>query len=275
MRGLVEGKVAVITGAGSGVGRAAALLFARHGAKLALADIDAANAEETAAMVRAEGGEAIAQACDVGDEAQMTAVVAAAVAAYGRLDIFYNNAGITVRPRPGQGVRRFVDTEQADIDAVYGVNVNGVINGCKAAIRQFESQISQAGGPDEAGVGGVIVNTASVAGLIGYGGAVYGSSKGAVTLLTRTLALELAPQRIRINSVCPAGMPTNFMPGLQHSDAAKASMGAAHPLGRPIDPMDCAQAALFLASDLASNITGVNLPVDGGLSAGVQVRRQA
>ena len=270
MRGLVDGKVAVITGAGSGVGRAAGLLFARHGARLALADIDAASAEETAAMVRAEGGEAIALGCDVGDEAQVTAVVAAAIAAYGRIDIFYNNAGITVRPRPGQGIRRFVDTEQADIDAVYGVNVNGVINGCKAAIRQFETQ-----GPDADGCGGVIVNTASVAGLIGYGGVVYGSSKGAVTLLTRTLALELAPQRIRINSVCPAGMPTNFMPGLQRSDAAKASMGAAHPLGKPIDPMDCAQAALFLASDLASNITGVNLPVDGGLSAGVQVRRQA
>lgn len=275
MQGLVQGKVAVITGTASGVGRAAALLFARHGARLVLADVDAAGAEETAAMVRAEGGEAIGVACDVGDAAQVDAAVAAAVTAYGRLDIIYNNAGITVPPRPGQGARRFVDTEQAEFDRIYRVNVEGVINGCKAAIRQFEKQLKDSGGQDASGCGGVIVNTASVAGLIGYGGVVYGSSKGAVTLLTRTLALELAPQRIRINSVCPAGMPTNFIPGLHQSNAAKESMAAAHPLGKPIDPMDCAQAALFLASDMASNITGVNLPVDGGLSAGVPPRRPA
>jgi NAD(P)-dependent dehydrogenase (short-subunit alcohol dehydrogenase family) len=121
----------------------------------------------------------------------------------------------------------------------------------------------------------VIVNTASVSGLIGYGGVVYGSSKGAVTTLTRTLALELAPLGIRVNSVCPAGMPTNFIAGGgSASEMARASMSAAHPLGRPIEPMECAGAALFLASDLASNITGVNLPVDGGLSAGVPLKRR-
>jgi NAD(P)-dependent dehydrogenase (short-subunit alcohol dehydrogenase family) len=144
------------------------------------------------------------------------------------------------------------------------VNVGGVINGCKAAIRQFEAQ----------GGGGVIVNTASVAGLIGYGSVIYGSTKGAVTTLTRALALEIAGQGIRINSVCPAGMPTRFMGvDLSSSQAARASMGANHPLGRVIEPLDCANAALFLASDLASNITGVNLPVDGGVSAGTQTKR--
>jgi NAD(P)-dependent dehydrogenase (short-subunit alcohol dehydrogenase family) len=157
----------------------------------------------------------------------------------------------------------FVDSEQADFDRLYGVNVGGVVNGCRAAIRQFEAQ----------GGGGVIVNTASVAGLIGYGGVIYGSSKGAVTLLTRTLALEVAPQGIRVNSVCPAGMPTNFIPGMATSDLARQSMAATHPLGRPIEPEECANAALFLASDLSSNITGVNLPVDGGLSAGVPMKR--
>ena len=268
MQGLLEGKSVVITGAGSGVGRAASLLFARHGAKVTAADIDLAQAEETAAMVRAEGGSAQAQRCDVGDAEEVAALVAAAVAAFGRLDVMYNNAGITVLPRPGQGLRRFVETEQAEFDRVYRVNVTGVINGCQTAIRQFEAQ--EAAGQ---GSGGVIVNTASVAGLIGFGGVVYGSSKGAVTLMTKTLALELAAKGIRVNSVCPAGMPTNFMPGVAQSDAAKASMSATHPLGRPIDPMDCANAALFLASDLSSNITGVNLPVDGGLSAGVPPRR--
>ncbi len=267
MQGLLEGKVVVITGAGSGLGRAASLLFARHGAKVVAADISAAAAEETAALVSGEGGTAMARGCDVGNAGEVTALVAAAVAAFGRLDVIYNNAGITVQPRPGQGIRSFVDTEQEDFDKVYRVNVTGVINGCQAAIRQFEAQAKDGQG------GGVIVNTASVSGLIGMGGVVYGSSKGAITLLTKTLALELAGQGIRVNSVCPAGMLTNFLPGLQQSDAAKASLSAMHPLGRPIDPLDCANAALFLASDMSSNITGVNLPVDGGVSAGVQLRR--
>ena len=269
MEGLLAGKVAAITGAGSGVGRAACLLFARHGAKVMALDVAPDAAEETAAMVRAEGGEAQAMACDVGDAGAVDAAIAATVEAWGRLDVIYNNAGITLQPRADKpGVRKFIDTDPEEIDRIYRVNVTGVINGCKAAIRQFEAQ-AKAGH----GTGGVIVNTASVAGLIGYGGTAYGSSKGAVTVLTKTLALELAGQGIRVNSVCPAGMPTNFIPGLAQSEAARASMGATHPLGRPIDPMDCAQAALFLASDLASNITGVNLPVDGGLSAGVPPRR--
>ena len=264
MQGLLAGKSVVVTGAGSGVGRAACLLFARHGAKVVAADIGIEAANETAMLVIAEGGEALACTCDVGDAAQVDAAVALAVASFGRLDVIYNNAGITLQPRPGYvGLRSFMDTDPDEIERIYRVNVNGVINGCKAAISQFEVQ----------GGGGVIVNTASVAGLIGYGGTAYGSSMGAVTLLTKTLALELASKGIRVNSVCPAGMPTNFMPGLAQSDAAKASMGAAHPLGRPIDPMDCANAALFLACDLSSNITGVNLPVDGGLSAGVAPKR--
>jgi NAD(P)-dependent dehydrogenase (short-subunit alcohol dehydrogenase family) len=264
MEGLVVGKVAVITGAGSGVGRAAAQLFARHGAKVVAADVDGAAAEATATEVKGQGGTAIAQTCNVADAAAVDALVKSAVETFGRLDIMYNNAGITIQNAPGQGSRRFVEAAQEDIDRLYAVNVGGVINGCKAAIRQFEIQ----------GNGGVIVNTASVAGLIGYGSVVYGSTKGAITTLTRALALEIAAQGIRINSVCPAGMPTKFIGmDLSKSPAAIASMAANHPLGRAIDPLDCANAALFLASDLASNITGVNLPVDGGLSAGVPTKR--
>ena len=264
MEGLLAGKAVVITGAGSGVGRAACLLFAQHGARVIAADIGLEAAEESAARVRDAGGEAFACGCDVGDAGQVDAAVALAVSSFGRLDVIYNNAGITLQPRPGyQGLRSFVDTDPEEYERIYRVNVTGVMNGCKAAIRQFEAQ----------GGGGVIVNTASVAGIIGWGGVVYGSSKGAVTLLTKTLALELAASNIRVNSVCPAGMATNFIPGLAQSDLARASMAASHPLGRPIDPVDCANAALFLACDLSSNVTGVNLPVDGGLSAGVPPRR--
>ena len=265
MEGLLKDKVVIITGAGSGVGHAATLLFARHGAKVVAADVNAEAVEETVAAAKGEGGTVMAQTCDVSVASAVDALVAAAVKAFGRLDVIYNNVGITLQPKPGQPPRTFVTTTQEEIDRLYAVNVGGVMNGCRAAVRQFELQ----------GGGGAIVNTASVAGLIGYGGTVYGSTKGAVTTLTRTLAIELAAQGIRVNSVCPAGMPTNFISGgVSMSDAARASMSAAHPLGRPIEPLECANAALFLASDLASNITGVNLPVDGGLTAGVPLKRR-
>ena len=262
MAGLIEGKVAVITGAGSGVGRAAALLFTSHGARVVLADIRATDVAAVAEQVRQAGGAAIAQVCDVANESAVDALVQAAVETYGRLDIMYNNAGITLTPKPGQRRSSLLDATADDIARLQGVNINGVLYGCKSAIRQFVAQ----------GGGGTIVNTASVAGLIGWGGTVYGATKGAVVNLTRALALEVAAQDIRVNAVCPAGMLTHFAgldPDGAFAEKARASMSAMHPLGRPIDPLDCAKAALFLASDLASNITGVNLPVDGGMSAGV------
>ena len=270
MQGLLEGKTAVITGAGSGVGRAAALIFARHGAKLVVADVNAAAVEDTAAQVQAAGGDAVAQVCDVSQADQVTALVAAAAAKFGRLDVMYNNAGITNLPKPGDtGVRKLIQVEQDEIDLLYRVNVNGVIYGCQAATRQFQSQAAAGQGG-----GGVIVNTASVVGLTGYGSVLYSSTKGAITTLTRSLAMELAGDGIRVNAVCPSGMPTNFMPGVAQSEAALASMASTHPLGRPISPEDCANGALFLASDLSANITGHNLPVDGGFSAGQVMRRR-
>jgi NAD(P)-dependent dehydrogenase (short-subunit alcohol dehydrogenase family) len=259
---LLEGKTAIITGGGSGVGRAACQIFARQGAKIVVADIDSLAAVSTADLLHAEGFEGISVKCDVADQASVQGLVARAVEAFGRLDIMFNNAGVTTQP--GQGSRDFADAETGEINRLYGINVNGVIYGCQAAIRQFADQ----SGP------GVIVNTSSVAGLIAYGNTIYGSTKGALTALTRALALEYAPQGVRVNAVCPAGMPTNFIAGgLGKSEAARASMAATYPLGRPIDPEDCANAALFLASDLAKNITGVNLAVDGGLSTGVPTRR--
>jgi len=259
MNGLLEGKVAIITGAGSGVGRAAALLFAEHGAKVVATDIDLETVEETARLVVSAGGEAMGVECDVTNADSVASVVKTAVDRFGSLDVMYNNAGISTQP--GQ---TFMDASGDDLDKLTAVNVSGVINGCQSAIRQFEAQ----------GTGGAIVITASVAGLIGFGGVVYGSTKGAVTSLTRGLALEVAPKGIRVNSVCPAGMPTNFGGGvMKASEAAMKHTASRHPLGRVIEPEECAAAALFLASDLASNITGVNLPVDGGLSAGHALRQ--
>lgn len=258
MQGMLNGKVAVITGAGSGVGRAATVFFTQQGAKVLAADINLANAQETAGLA---GGDCIAAHCDVADPASVDAMVAAAVAAFGRLDVMFNNAGITVLPVPGKGLRKLTELPADEMRRVEEVNINGVIFGCQAAIRQFEVQDG----------GGTIVNTASVSGLIGYGGVLYGATKGAVTSLTRALAIEVAPQGIRVNAVCPAGMLTHYSgmdPDSPHAETIKQKMGAAHPLGKAIDPRDTAMAAAFLASDLAANITGVNLPVDGGLTAG-------
>lgn len=266
MDGLLEGKVAVITGAGSGVGRAAVKLWAEHGAKVIAADINAEAAAETLQLAGLGPDKARAVACNVADAAEVDAAVALAVEAFGRLDVIYNNAGITILPVPGVGLRKLIDAPRDEMLRVQDVNINGVVYGCQAAIRQFDAQEKSG-----LGGGGAIVNTASVAGLIGYGGVLYGATKGAVTSLTRALAIEVAEKGIRVNSVCPAGMLTHYSgmdPDSPNAEAIKTGMGRAHPLGRAIDPADTAAAAMFLASDLAGNITGVNLPVDGGLTAG-------
>lgn len=264
MQGLLEGKVVVITGAGSGVGRAAVKLWAEHGAKIIAADINLPSAEESVALAGAAQGQIKAVECNVADPDSVDAAVALAVETFGRLDVIYNNAGITVNPVPGVGLRKLVDLPHDEMRRVEEVNINGVVFGAQAAIRQFDAQ----------GGGGAIINTASVAGMIGYGGVLYGATKGAVIALTRTLAIEVADKGIRVNSVCPAGMLTHYSgmdPDSEHKDKILEGMGKAHPLGRAIDPADTAGAAMFLASDLASNITGVSLPVDGGLTAGKKV----
>ena len=269
MPGLLEGKVAVITGAGSGVGRAVVKLWTEHGAKVIAADIDLPSAEETVRLAGAPQGQAKAIACNVADPVQVEAAVQLAVATFGRLDVIYNNAGITINPIPGQGLKKFVDATPEDMKRIEDVNINGVFYGAQSAQRQFERQEKDANG-----IAGVIVNTASVAGMIGYGGVVYGTSKGAIVNFTRGLAIEVADKGIRVNSVCPAGMLTHYSgmdPDSPNKGMILESMGKAHPLGRSIDPADTAAAAMFLASDLASNITGVNLPVDGGLTAGRKV----
>jgi NAD(P)-dependent dehydrogenase (short-subunit alcohol dehydrogenase family) len=257
---LLDGKTAVVTGGGSGVGRASCLRFAEEGARLVCADIDLDRAKETVAQVEAAGGAAIAERCDVSQEADVVACIATAADRFGRLDIMFNNVGI---PTPHLGMS-FEDHTVEDFDRLTAVNFRGVFLGCKHAVIQFKKQ----------GGGGVILNTGSVAGLVGWGGTVYGATKGAVHQLTRAVAIEAAPFNIRVNAICPAGMPfTNFMAagGMDRSsidiDQVAQHTGSMHPLGRPITAEDCAEAAVYLVSDRAGNVTGVLLPVDGGYVA--------
>lgn len=257
---LLEGKNTIIFGAGLGVGRASALHFAEEGAKVVVADIDADRAKETTSLVEAAGGTAVPFTVDVSKEDEVAAAIAATVDAFGSLDAVYNNVGI---PTPRFGMT-FEEHTSEDFERLYRVNVGGVLYGCKHAVIRFKEQ----------GTGGAIVNTGSVAGLVGWGGTVYGATKGAVHQLTKAVAIEAAPFGIRVNAICPAAMPfTGFMPAGGVSfpedklEEIGQSIGANHPLGRPITAEDCAAAAAFLLSDRATNITGVLVPVDGGYVA--------
>ncbi|MBO0729225.1 MAG: SDR family oxidoreductase [Acidimicrobiaceae bacterium] len=257
---LLEGKSVVITGAGSGVGRASALAFAAEGARVVCADVMDDWAKETVRLVEGAGGIAVVQPCDVTREQEVADAVATAVGRFGRLDIMFNNAGVSTPAGAGP----FEEYTDADWDRLMNINARGVFYGMKHAIRQFKAQ----GGP------GVIVNTGSVAGLVGWGGTIYGTSKGAVAQMTRAVAIEAAPFGIRVNAICPAAMPTtNFGvhdPGKAFQPKPEEMLKAldsVHPLGEYITPEDCAAAAVFLASDAAHHITGVLLPVDGGYVA--------
>ena len=255
---LLEGKSCVITGAGSGVGRAAAVLFAEHGASVVVGDVRDAWVAETVGLVEAVGATAVGVHCDVSREDDVEALVACAAAELGRLDVMYNNAGVST-PRPGLS---FVEHTQADWDRLLGINLMGMVYGCKHAVLQFRRQ----------GGGGVIVNTGSVAGMVGFGGVPYGVSKAGGILLTKSLAMEVAREGIRINAIAPATLLTNF--GRDEQDAFKPRTeeeielwGSFVPTGRASTPQDCANAALFLASELSANTTGAVIPVDGGYLA--------
>ena len=256
----LEGKSVVITGAGSGVGRASALLFAREGARVVCADVVEDWAKETVRQVEGEGDTAVVAVCDVTKERDVQDAIAAAVAAFGRLDVMFNNAGVSTPA--GAGPFESYDDEQWN--RLMDINLRGVFYGMKHALLQFKAQ----------GDGGVIVNTGSAAGMVGWGGTVYGVSKGGVVQMTRAVAIEAAPFDIRVNAICPGAMPgTNFgvhdpTQAFEEKPAELLEMaGSLHPLGRVVTAEDCAEAALFLASDRARNITGVLFPVDGGYLA--------
>jgi NAD(P)-dependent dehydrogenase (short-subunit alcohol dehydrogenase family) len=251
------GKVALITGGGNGIGRAASLGFAQRGAKVVVVDRDGTAAEATAGIVRQRGGEALAVTADVTKSDEVKAYVKAAIEKFGRIDCFFNNAGIEGK------LAHTADYDEAVFDAVIGVNVKGVFLGLRHVLPEMIRQGS-----------GAIVNTASVAGLVATPGMpAYVASKHAVIGLTKTAAGEVARQGIRVNAVCPGPVDTRMIHSLeaQISPGNPAAIGeryqAAQPTGRYTTAEEIANMVLFLCSDLAANTTGGQFVVDGGRTA--------
>src|SRR5207302_1656496 len=250
-------KVALITGAGNGIGRATALAFAKSGAKVVVVDRDAASGEATAGIIRQQGGEARFVAADVTKSAEVRAYVKAALDAYGTIDCFFNNAGIEGT------VKHTAEYDEAMFDRVIGVNVKGVFLGLRHVLPVMLQQKR-----------GAIVNTASVAGLVATPGMpAYVASKHAVIGLTKTAAGEVARQGIRVNAACPGPVDTRMIHALEQqiSPDNPAAVGeryqAAIPSGRYTTVDEIANMVLFLCSDLASNTTGGQFVVDGGRTA--------
>jgi NAD(P)-dependent dehydrogenase (short-subunit alcohol dehydrogenase family) len=247
----LEGKVALITGAGSGIGRAMALLFAREGALLTLADRDLDAAGETEALVHQSGGIGTAIRCDVTVGDDVRAAVDGCVRAHGRIDILCNNAGVG-------STQNVIDTPEDVWDRCFDVNVKGVFWGCKYALPHMISRHS-----------GAIVNTSSVAGLVGIQDrAAYCASKGAIISLTKAMAVDHVADGIRINCVCPGTVDSPWVARLLSSApdpaAARHALEQRQPMGRLGLPEEVALAALYLASDEASYTTGTALVLDGG-----------
>jgi NAD(P)-dependent dehydrogenase (short-subunit alcohol dehydrogenase family) len=249
----LEGKVAIITGAGGGMGRVASQTFAREGAKVVVAEFSEAAGNETVRAVQEAGGEASFVRADVSSEADAKAMVDHAMKKYGRLDVLYNNAGIM--PEADHSV---VDTDVDTWDTVMAVNVRGVFLGCKYAIPKMIE-----------GGGGSIINIASFVALLGctVPQDAYTASKGALLSLTRSLAVQFGPKGIRTNAICPGPVETPLlMDWLVKDEEAKRIRLARNPTGRFGKPEEIVNMALYLASDESRWTNGASLVVDGGIS---------
>ena len=251
----LNGKVALITGAGSGIGREMAVLFAREGARIVAGDLNVQGNAETVRLIEEQGGTALAVSLNVTIAQEVEAAVQAALDHFGALDILCNNAGT------GEKRTFLLELEESEWERVFATNAKGVFLGIKYG----------AAAMIKAGRGGSIINTASVAGVVGNPGSVaYSTSKAACIHLTRTAALELARFQIRVNALAPAFTATPMVDAMlsTHRDPAYArqKLGSLIPLGRLGTPQEIANAALFLASDESSFTTGAVLVLDGGLT---------
>jgi NAD(P)-dependent dehydrogenase (short-subunit alcohol dehydrogenase family) len=249
----LDGKVSIITGGGSGMGRVAAELFAREGARVVVADVHEPSGEETVAAVRAAGGEASFVRADVSDEGEARAMVEHAVRTFGRVDVLYNNAGIM--PEADHSV---VDTDVATWDRVMAINVRGVFLGCKHAIPPMLDQGS-----------GSIINIASFVAILGCSVPqdAYTASKGAVLALTRSLAVQFAGRGVRSNAISPGPIETPMlMDWLLKDEAAKQLRLARNPSGRFGRPEEIVNVGIYLASDESRWTNGANFVVDGGIT---------
>jgi 3-oxoacyl-[acyl-carrier protein] reductase len=248
MKMRLKDKVAIVTGAASGFGAEIARQYAAEGAKVVVADINGAGAQ---AVADAIGPNAMAVVCDVTRKGDIDAMVAQTTQTFGRLDIVVNNAGWTHKNQP------MLEVDEATFDRVYSINVKSIFFMTHAVVPVMRQQGK-----------GVILNVGSVAGIRPRPGLTwYNSSKGAVNLLSKSMAVELGPENIRVNSICPVmgatGLLESFM-GVPDTPENRKKFIATVPLGRLAEPIDVARAAVFLGSDDAEFITGVEFPVDGG-----------
>ncbi len=254
----LDGKAALVTGAGSGIGREIALLFAQQGALVALGDIDEGAAGRVAAEIEGAGGRSFPVPLDVTDRASARAAVATVAGRQGRLDILVNNAGIGM-------VGNLLETEPEDFRRLMAVNVDGVYFCSQAAVAQMLAQEPR---------GGTIVNIASVAGIVAVARRfAYCATKGAVISMTQSTAMDFVDQNIRCNCICPGTVETPFVEAYLQKyhvgevEETRQALHARQPLGRMGRPEEIAPLALYLASDEAAYVTGAQMTIDGGLTA--------
>jgi meso-butanediol dehydrogenase/(S,S)-butanediol dehydrogenase/diacetyl reductase len=252
-----DGKVCLVTGAGSGIGRATAIGFAQRGGMVVSADVNGAKADEVAAEITAAGGTAIAVVADMAVVADIDAMVARTVERFGRLDVLHNNAFGVPATLQRSRTARFADIDQAVWDYTIQVGLTAVMQATRRALPIMQRQ-----------GGGAIVNTASISGLFAdYGIAAYNAMKAGVVNLTRVVAVEYARDGIRCNCVCPGAIDTPLLQRTLSIPGFAEATNAAIPMGRLGRPEEMAAVVLFLASELASYVTGAAIVADGGLTA--------
>jgi len=249
----LQGKVALISGAGAGIGRASALVFAQQGCRVVVADLNEKAGHETVSMVKAQGGEATFVRADVSKEKDNEEMVKVAVRAYGKLNILFNNAGIMHPDDNGA-----IDTDEKIWDLTMNINAKGVFLGCKHGI----PAILRSGG-------GSVINVASFVAIIGAATSqvAYTASKGAVLSLTRELAVIHAKQNLRVNALCPGPLKTELLMSFLNTEEKRQRRLVHIPMGRFGEAEEIAKSALFLASDDSSYVTGSTFLVDGGITA--------